>query len=89
MGHVLARLRHVRRDVLAGILKADAELHTREGLVLEHLWQNADDTDELVFLFRSGDLPQARRFIEKVHAEARRSNPDVNLPHMTFLIEES
>jgi hypothetical protein len=35
------------------VLKADAPQHAEQGLYLEHLWQNADDSEEVVFLFES------------------------------------
>lgn len=86
MAHVPGRLREVSRDVPVGILKVDGTLHAREGRVLEHLWQNAAD---LVFPFRIGDLPCVERFLERVHADARREDLDVHLPHKTFLMEDS
>jgi len=87
MAHVLARLRGVKPEIIAAILKADASEHAKEGLYLEHLWQNADDSDEVLFLFRTSDLIHARQFIERVHKQAREENPEANLPHMTFLAD--
>jgi len=85
MGHVLARLHGVQRDIIGGILHTDAPDHAAHGLYLEHLWQNADDPDEVVFLFRADDLAHAKTYIEGLHTRARAENPGVNLPQMTFL----
>jgi hypothetical protein len=88
MAHMLARLRNVPIDIIAPVLKADVGAHSKEGLYLEHLWQNDDDANEVLFLFRVDDLNHARQFIDRVHAEARTENPKVNLPTMTFLAEK-
>lgn len=85
MAHMLARLRGVGREVIGAVLKRDAPEHAKEGFYLEHLWQNVDDRDEVVFLFRTDDLHRARRFVERVHARTREDNPDATLPVMTFL----
>ena len=85
MSHMLARLRGVKREVIGAVLKRDAPEHAREGFYLEHLWQNVDDAEEVLFLFRADDLPRARQFVERVHARARREDPNVNLPVITFL----
>lgn len=85
MDHILARLRGVKREVIATVLRTDASTHAEEGLYLEHLWQNVDDPNEVLFLFRTDDLGHARQFIERVHAQAREENPSANLPQMTFL----
>jgi len=34
------------------VLQADADKHVEQGLHLEHLWQNVDDPEEIIFLFR-------------------------------------
>ena len=88
MGHMLARLGGVKVQDIKKILKADASKHAEQGLYLEHLWKNADDSEEVLFLFRIDDLSQARKFINKVHAQARNENPDARLPQMTFLQEK-
>ena len=69
------------------ILRRDAPQHAEHGMYLVHLWQNADDANEVLFLFRTDDLARSRQFIENVHRDALRQNPHANLPHMTFLEE--
>ena len=100
MAYVLARLRGAKAEVIKQILTKDASQHAREGLYLEHLWQNAparlrelpkaggDDPDEVEFLFRTDDLNHAKQFIDRVHTQALKENPNANLPRMTFLEEK-
>jgi hypothetical protein len=88
MAHLLARLNGVKVEDLKQALQADAARHAEEGLFVEHVWQNADDLQDVLFLFRTADLGHARQFIEKVHAGAREQDAQANLPHMTFLEEK-
>lgn len=85
MAHVLAKLKDVKAEVLKKVLQTDAAQHAEQGLYLEHLWQNADDANEVLFLFRADDLHRVKAFIERVHSQALKENPNANLPHMTFL----
>jgi len=85
VAHVLARLRNVKFETIQLILKADAAEHADHSLFLEYLWKNADDENEVLFLFRSDDLNKSKEFITRVHAEAREEDPDVNLPEITYL----
>jgi hypothetical protein len=87
MPHILARLKGVNIEDIKNVLKADAPQHAEKGLYLEHLWQNADDSEEVVFLFRIENLIKSKEFINKVHTEALTKNPQANLPYMTFLEE--
>jgi len=88
MAHILAKLQNVKIGDIREVLKRDAPEHARQGLYLEHLWQNASDPNGILFLFRTNDLEKSRQFIEKVHAEALQQNPEANLPQMTFLKDE-
>ena len=85
MAHVLARLRGVKMEEIKGALKADAPKHAEHGLYLRHVWRNADDSGEVLFIFQTSDLGKARIFIETVHTQALKENPNANLPQMTFL----
>lgn len=85
MDHILARLRGVKLDDIKSILKADSAKHAEHGLILRHVWRNADDPEEVLFIFTVSDMDRARRFIETVHAQARKENPGANLPQMLFL----
>lgn len=88
MAHMLARLRGVKIEVIGKVLKADAPVHAEQGFFLQHLWQNTDDPDEVLFLFRTDDLNRAKQFVYKVHAQARNEDPHANLPEITFLEEK-
>jgi hypothetical protein len=85
MDHVLARIRGVKVEDIKSMLKADTSKHAEEGLILRHIWRNTDDPDEVLFIFTTADLNSARKFIETVHAEALKENPNANLPKMLFL----
>jgi hypothetical protein len=87
MPHILSRLKGVNLEDIKKVLEADAPQHAEQGLFLEHLWQNADDSEEIVFLFRIENIGKAKEFINKVHTEAIAKNPQANLPYMTFLEE--
>lgn len=87
MPHILARLKGVNLEDIKKVLEADAPQHAEQGLFLEHLWQNADDSEEIVFLFRIDNIGKAKKFINRVHTEAIAKNPQANLPYMTFLEE--
>ena len=62
-------------------------MHAKEGMYLEHIWQNSDNSNEILFLFRTEDLSHAKQFIKKVHSQALMKNPKANLPQMMFLEE--
>lgn len=85
MAHLLAKLRNVKYEVINQVLENDALVHAQEGLFLEHLWQNVDDENEILFLFRINDIEHAKSFIDRVHSQALKENPNVNLPKMIYL----
>ncbi len=88
MAHILARLRGVKVTDIQNILTAEASKHAEHGLYLKHIWQNTDDQNEVLFIFRTTDLNHAREFIETTHTKALKENPQANLPQMTFLEEK-
>lgn len=85
MDHILARLRGTKLEEIKRALKADESKHAAQGLTLRHVWRNADDKDEILFIFTTTDLENARQFIEGEHTRVRKESPDVNLPKMLFL----
>ena len=85
MDHVLLRIKGVKIEDIKSVLKADAADHAKHGLVLRHIWRNADDPDEVAFIFTAADLGRARKFIEAAHEQVLKENPDANLPQMLFL----
>lgn len=52
MAHMLANLRGSRMEDVKSVLQTDAAKHAEQGLDLEYLWQNVDDPEEVIFLFR-------------------------------------
>ena len=85
MAHVLAKLRGARLVDVKAQLDKDAASHAEQGMYLEHLWQNADDSAEVLFLFQVTDLDHCRQLVKKNHALARQQDPAAHLPEMTFL----
>ena len=85
MDHILARIRGVKIEDVKTILKTDAPKHAEQGLILRHIWHNMDDPDEILFIFTTPDLNRARKYIEIVHTEILKENPNANLPQMLFL----
>jgi hypothetical protein len=85
MDHILARLRGVKLEDIKSVLRADAPKHAEQGLILRHVWRNADDPNEVLFIFTTADIDRARKFIESEHAQARKEDANANLPEMIFL----
>ena len=87
MAHVLAKLTGAPLAAVKGQLTKDADEHATQGMYLEHVWQNADNAAEVLFLFRVKDLAHCRQRMTQAHAKALAENPDVPLPTLTFLEE--
>jgi hypothetical protein len=85
MAHMLAKLRDVDYSDVKQKLAADAPGHAEHGMHLEHLWSNADDPKEVLFLFRVDDLDHCRRLMQRVQSQARLEDPSAKLPETTFL----
>ncbi len=85
MPHLLAKLKNVPIAVIREILEKDKTFHAENNMFLEHLWQNADDENEVLFLFRINDIDETKALIHKLHSEALAENPEANLPTMTYL----
>ncbi|HEU0137122.1 MAG TPA: hypothetical protein VFQ50_07520 [Flavobacterium sp.] len=85
MPHLLATLRGVKPDVIKEVLESDAAFHAEKGIYLEHLWQNADDDNEVLFLFKIDNIDKTRQLINGLHEGALKSNPHANLPTMKYL----
>lgn len=85
MDHILARHKGVKMEDIKSVLKADAADHAKQGLVLRHIWRNADDPNEILFIFTAADLDRARRFIGTTHEQVLRENPRANVPQVLYL----
>jgi hypothetical protein len=88
MDHILARIRGVEMEDIKAMLKANASRYVDQGLVLRHIWRNVDNSGEILFIFTTSDLNRSRKFIERMHSEFRKENPNANLPEMIFLRSE-
>ena len=87
MAHVLNKLTGVELEDVKKQLELDASSHAEQGMYLEHLWRNADDPNEILFIFRVDDRSRCKELMERICAEARKENPDVKLPEKLFLEE--
>jgi hypothetical protein len=85
MPHLLAKLRNVSLEIIKEVLENDKAYHAENNMFLEHLWQNADDKNEVQFLFRISDVDQTKALIHKLHSDALAQDPKANLPEMTYL----
>ena len=85
MSHILAKIKGARLADVENRLRQDFLQHAEQGMFLEHLWQNKENSNEVYFLLRTLDLDRARQFIAWAHATAKKENPDAATPEMTFL----
>jgi hypothetical protein len=85
MPHLLAKLKNVPIPVIREILEKDKAFHAENNMFLEHLWQNADDEDEVFFLFRINDIDETKALIHQLHTDALTQDANANLPIMTYL----
>ena len=87
MPHLLATLKNVSIEIIKDVLEKDKEFHKSQGMYLEHLWQNVDDENEVLFLFQIDDIENTKALIHKLHSETLAQNPAANLPTMTYLTD--
>ncbi|UQD57416.1 hypothetical protein [Flavobacterium sp. K5-23] len=85
MPHLLAKLSNVPIDFIAEILEKDKEYHASQGMYLENIWQNADNENEVFFMFKIDSIEKTKMLIDKLHTEALIENPEENLPTMLYL----
>ncbi len=81
----MARIKGAKMEDIKATLQADAVENVKRGLMLRHIWRNADDPDEIVFIFTATDLDAARKYFKEVHERALNENPTATLPTMLFL----
>lgn len=87
MPHLLATLKNTPLELIREVLEKDKEFHKSQGMYLEHLWQNADDENEVLFLFQIEDVENTKALIHKLHTETLAKDPEANLPTMNYLTE--
>jgi hypothetical protein len=85
MAHILATLHGLEKDVVEELLHAHKFQHELDGLHLEHLWSNAEDDEEVIFLFKTDNVDTARLALEKIHRDCMRHNPEIEPPEMITL----
>ncbi|MGH7909091.1 MAG: hypothetical protein ACRENW_04485 [Thermodesulfobacteriota bacterium] len=75
----------MKAEDIKAALMADVAKHSKEGLVMRHIWNNVDDADETLFIFTTTNLAYARKFIEFEHSKDRTENPNASLPEILYL----
>jgi hypothetical protein len=85
MPHLLAKLKNVPFTIIKETLERDKAFHAENNMFLEHIWQNADDQNEVLFLFRIDAIDRTKNLIDKLHSDALKQDPSANLPEMTYL----
>jgi len=85
MPHLLATLKNVPLEIIREVLEKDKEFHKSQGMYLEQIWQNADDENEVLFLFQIDNVEKTKTLIHKLHSKTLAQNPNANLPAMIYL----
>lgn len=85
MPYLLAKLKNVSLEIIKEVLEKDKAFHASQGMYLEQLWQNADDENKVLFLFKIDSIENTKVLINKLHSETLEQNPEANLPTMTYL----
>jgi len=57
-------------------------------MFLQHLWQNTDDENEVLFLFQIDDIENQKTLINKFPSKTLAQTPEVNLPTMPYLTDK-
>ena len=63
MPHLLATLKNISLEIIREVLEKDKEFHKTQGMQLEHLWQNVDTKNEVLFLFRIDNVKKTKNLI--------------------------
>jgi len=85
MPHLLATLRNVPFETIKGVLENDKAFHASEEMYLEHIWQNVDDENEVLFHFRINSRENTKKLIEGLHSKALEHNHDASLQSRVYL----
>ena len=84
MSHILATFHGVEKDLIEDMIHDHIKKHKHD-MYVEHLWCNADNEDEVIFLFKVDDIEHARRILEKVHEESLHHTRDNTPPEIIYL----
>ena len=84
MAHILATLHELEKDIVEAMLHSN-QYHELDWFHLEHLWGNAEDDEEVIFLFETDNLDKAHIVLDQIHQWAMRHNPDIEPPVVIYL----
>jgi hypothetical protein len=85
MAHILATLHGLEKDVVEELLHDHKYQHELDCIHLEHLWGNALDDEEVIFLFKTDNVEKAKQALDKIHQECMRHNPEIEAPEIVYL----
>jgi len=89
MSHILGKIKGARIEDVKGAMEDDARNQSLHEMRLEHLWQNADDSDEVFFLFKTHDVDKAEKYITKIFKkESQLFEPEAKMHEIIFLEDE-
>jgi len=68
------------------VFDSHTQAHREAGLILQHLWQNIDDPNDVFFLFEVEDISKAKAFITSPAApDAKEKSGIIGEPEIYFL----
>ncbi len=85
MPHVLATLHGLEKDIVENMLHEHTKKRDLEWLHLEHIWENSEDDEEVIFLFKTDDIAKAKILLEKIHQDSLKHNYDIAPPKVIYL----
>lgn len=74
-------------DAWWAVFRSHAEAHRAAGLHLRNLWRNADDPNEVFFLFQADDRIKAQSFMSTPEAAASATESGVMEGSYSFVEE--
>ncbi len=66
-------------------VESDKQSHLQAGLHFQQVWINAEDPNEIFFMFRLNDLEKAKSFLEKAGALDKQKQERGEIPKLWFL----
>ncbi len=85
MSHVLATLHGLEKDIVEAMLHEHTKKRSLDGLHLEYIWMNAEDDEEVIFLFKTDDIEKAHHLMDMIHRESLEHNQDMTPPKVIYL----
>lgn len=86
MAHMLCRNKVTDFEKWKAVFDSHTQAHREAGLILQHLWQNIDDPNDVFFLFEVEDIGKAKAFIISPNVpDAQEKSGVIGEPEIYFL----